>query len=436
MAARFLEHGPVARHRLAHDHRRRLLLRVAQHDLVGALEDVARLVARLAAAEIGLLLVGGDVEGLAQLEADPLVLGGVVDAVLADELRVARAVLLVHAHHALRHRHAEARRLAVLELHEHPDLHLLPDAADARAVVIVAALEHELLGHRHAARAEERHLLRLVIGDRRRAPERVEVILEERFLRHLACRGVGFGHPSGESCRLPQFVAHAVDVARHELQLGARVGGAARVGERHPAVQIQRAVRAVELGDVIGFPRQPARQVGELERLRAGARAQQLGHQRRPVAQVGRHAVVDDAPGQTGLDAVADPQYHAVARRQHRRGLDRLGAGGGMGLHHADRPPDVFFQQLGRGEQVEVEVLLDQGERPGLRQAAQLRRLGAHAPAYLAQRKAVRPRLQRHAPRVLHQRQVLVIDCDGHRLLVLQRARHLLHRGMGERARR
>src|SRR5882762_6378376 len=74
--------------------------------------------------------------------------------------------------------------------------------------------------------------------------------------------------------------------------------------------------------------------------------------------------------------------------------------------------------------------------RPGLRQAAQLRRLGAHAAADLAQRKAVRPHLQRHAARVFHQREVLVIDCDGHRLLVFQRARHLLHRGMGERARR
>src|SRR5256885_13533800 len=92
-----------------------------------------------------------------------LVLRRVVDRVLADELRVARAVLLVDAHHALGHRQAEPRRLAVLELDEHADFQLLADAADAGAVVIVAALQDHFLGDRHAAGAEERDLLRLIV---------------------------------------------------------------------------------------------------------------------------------------------------------------------------------------------------------------------------------------------------------------------------------
>src|SRR5262245_37619154 len=62
VALRFLQHGPVSRHRLAHHHRGRFLLRIAQHDLVRALEYVARTVKRLAALEIGLLLVRGHVE--------------------------------------------------------------------------------------------------------------------------------------------------------------------------------------------------------------------------------------------------------------------------------------------------------------------------------------------------------------------------------------
>ena len=48
-----------------------------------------------------------------------LLLAGHRPAFAADELRVARAVLLIDAHHALGHRQAEPRRLAVLELDEH-----------------------------------------------------------------------------------------------------------------------------------------------------------------------------------------------------------------------------------------------------------------------------------------------------------------------------
>jgi hypothetical protein len=227
-----------------------------------------------------------------------------------------------------------------------------------------------------------------------------------------------------------QLVAHAVDVASDELQPGVGIGGAAGVGERYPAVQVERGVGAVQLGDVVGFPGEAAREVRELDRLAAGARGLELGDERRAVAQVGGHAVVDDAPGQPGLDAVADAQHHAGARREHRRRLDRFRAGGGMRAHDAHVAADVLLEQLRRREQVEVEVLLDQGQRAGVRQASQQRGLRAHAATDLAQRKPVAAGLEGHAPLVLHQREALVVDRDRDGLLVGKCARLFLQRAV------
>ena len=101
--------------------RRRLV--VAQHDFVLDLVDVRRDLL-----EVDLLPLGDDVERVADLEVEHLVLRRVVDAILADELRAALRVGLIDADDAGRHRHAEARFLLVLELVE--DLH---DVLDRRA---------------------------------------------------------------------------------------------------------------------------------------------------------------------------------------------------------------------------------------------------------------------------------------------------------------
>ncbi len=313
--------------------------------------------------------------------------------------------------------------LAVLELHEHTHLHLLPDAADAGAVVVVVALQDQLLRHWHAARAEQRHLLGLLVGDGRGSLQRVEVVLEELLLRHRAWRHRGLGAHRAVLRREAHLVAHAVDVARDELQAGVGVGGAAGIGERHPAVEVERAVGGVQLGDVVGLPGEPPGQVGKLDRLRAGAAAGKLGDQRRLVAQVGRHAVEDDAAREPRLDAIADLQHHAAVGGEHGRLLDRFGAGSGVRAHDAHVAPHVLLEELGGREQVEVEVLLEQRERTGVGKAAQLRRLRTHASAHLAQGDPVRPHVQRDAPGVLHQCQVLVVDGDGDRLLVRERAR-------------
>jgi hypothetical protein len=55
---------------------------------------------------------------------------------------------------------------------------------------------------------------------------------------------------------------------------------------------------------------------------------------------------------------------------------------------HRDLAADVFFEQLLRRQQVEVEVLLDQLQRRLAADRAQQRRLGAHLRRHFAQREA------------------------------------------------
>jgi hypothetical protein len=71
--------------------------------------------------------------------------------------------------------------------------------------------------------------------------------------------------------------------------------------------------------------------------------------------------------GHTGFDAITDPQYHALAGGEHGGGFRAVGAAGGVRAHHAHLAPDVLLQQLGRRQQVEVEVLLQQADRLAIR---------------------------------------------------------------------
>jgi hypothetical protein len=67
---------------------------------------------------------------------------------------------------------------------------------------------------------------------------------------------------------------------------------------------------------------------------------------------------------------VADAQHHALAGGEHGGGLLGLLAGGGVGADDADLAADVLLQQLGRGQQVEVEVLLDHPRRGAVADAS------------------------------------------------------------------
>src|SRR5437667_9014406 len=94
---------------LDHDDRLVLLLVVAQRDLPLDLVEIGGDLPPLL-----LRALADQVEGVAHLDLHALVLGRVVDPVLADELLAAGRVGLVHAHLALGQRHAEPVVLRVL----------------------------------------------------------------------------------------------------------------------------------------------------------------------------------------------------------------------------------------------------------------------------------------------------------------------------------
>ena len=120
--------------------------------------------------EVGLVALGDDVEGVADLEVQRFVLRRVADAILADELHAALRVGLVDAHRARRHRHPQSGLLLVLELVIH-----LHDVLDRRsrvlrvAVVEVLAFDDVALADGNAGAAEQAHLLGLVVVDGRAA---------------------------------------------------------------------------------------------------------------------------------------------------------------------------------------------------------------------------------------------------------------------------
>ena len=161
-----------------------------------------------------------DVEGVADLEVQRLVLRRVVDAILADELHAALRVGLVDAHDARRHRHAEPGSLFVLELVEH-----LHDVLDRRAgvlrVVVVERLPFDdvALLDREAGAAEHAHLLGLAVVDRRLSAQRVEVVVGERLLRHRRRRRRVATLCAHVIAMRPKHLAHAIEIAGHELQL-------------------------------------------------------------------------------------------------------------------------------------------------------------------------------------------------------------------------
>ncbi len=81
------------------------------------------------------------------------------------------------------------------------------------------------------------------------------------------------------------------------------------------------------------------------------------------------------------FDAVADLHHHPAVRRQDPRPLANLRAGRRVGPHQRHRLADRFLHHRRRGEQVEVEILLDDPDpAPGQRY-----RLGADLRRYVGE---------------------------------------------------
>ena len=116
-------------------------------------------------------MLANQVEAVTREHADDFVLRRVVDAVLADKLELAVAVLGVEADLTLRQGHTELIDLGVLELAV--DLHLT-GRIGALAVLVGTIKDIETLSL-HARRAHELDLLGLLVAQGRGITQRVEV---------------------------------------------------------------------------------------------------------------------------------------------------------------------------------------------------------------------------------------------------------------------
>jgi hypothetical protein len=85
----------------------------------------------------------------------------------------------------------------------------------------------------------------------------------------------------------------------------------------------------------------------------------------------------------------------------------------------------VFFQQFLRRQQIKIKILLDYRKFSGRIQAAQQRRFGSHARAYIAESQRVVAAAQSDLALVFHQRKVLVVNGNSHALLIPQSAAQL-----------
>jgi len=196
----------------------------------------------------------------------------VIEAVFADELLGAVRILLVDAHHPLGERHAQPVRLTVAELEL--DLHL---------AAVKGAVKRIELGHRRPRGREERELLDLLVLERGRTLQGVEMILEKRLLFELRIHSHGrFGAEHGAH---RHRLFDTVDIAGDQLDLGLFVGRTRLVIDRDPTVQLGRVLLRLQHGDIFGVPAQAAGKIADLGRVIARLAALQLPDQSRPRAQ-------------------------------------------------------------------------------------------------------------------------------------------------------
>ena len=333
------------------------------------------------------------------------------DAVLADEAGLARRVVDIDPHHARRQRRAHAGRGAVGEGHR--DL----GAPGFRCRLELVQLEDIALARGHVGDVQQADLLGLVVGDRHRLGQRIDVDVRQatrasRLGPAAARRG---RRGIGPAARVIGRVQHR-HVTRHHPRPRIAEGHARPVGQGHPAGQIQRPGRLVIAGDIVGLPRQPRGQIAEGHVPASRALGVQGHAQGRARAQIGRH-LVEDHTGRHAvvaqhLDTAVHLKHHAFVGGQHTGAVGLLRAGAGIGADEADFAPDRSLHQPVRGQQVVVEILLDH------RQAApgQADRLGTDAGGDAGELPPRATGGDVQTAGVLHQGDVLVIDRQGHRV--------------------
>ena len=210
-------------------------------------------------------------------------------------------------------------------------------------------------------------------------------------------------------------------------------GCAGLVGQRHPALHVDRSLFLIEQGDVVGAPAEARREVADRCGPRSGAGAVHGHRQGRPRAQIGRHAV-EDRPHRKPVvaqhfDTIADLDHDAARCGEDCRSLARFGARCRIGADKGDGLADGLFHQLGGGQQVEVEILLDDP----CSGSSEAERFGTDAGGDVGKLDPAAPSGDRQLAHILNQRLSVVVDGDRNialcgRIGVRQR----LFRGLGQ----
>ena len=254
------------------------------------------------------------------------------------------------------------------------------------------------------------------------------MVVGEGFLRHGRRRRRGAQGHRLVGQHPVEILAHAVQLASDELQLRVAKRGAAAVGQGDPAVDVARLVVARDGENVVGVPRQLARQIRRFDTMPRGAAVVERPDERRAreegVGQLGKSNVI----GVKARDdlAVDSPDRLVVVAQQVRCDLF-LGRGAPCLAHAHERhvAADVLAQQLFGLQEIVFVVLFQHAHARRLGERAEMhgRRVDGRSDVHEAQVE----RALRHVERahIADQRDIRVVHGHVEIDLIVERGRAL-----------
>ena len=276
---------------------------VAQGDLILEFPGV-----RVHVLVIRLLMLGHDVEGITDVDADLFVFGCVIDAVFPREKDAALGVFLINAHIAGRQRNAQAVFFFVFEfVVDHHGIFQRRAGGLLIAIVGTLAVDGENLFDRDTGALKQADLLGFLVFDGSFAAERVEMIFAEGFLLELRCCSLVHARfPEGQGIDGGRGL-HTVQFTGDEFEVRVVKAGAAVVDDGNPAVEVRVLVVPSDREDVIGVPGKVVGKIGSLNLLLAGAGIFQRHNERWTVVKIRRNLREAIALGEhSGHDVRAD----------------------------------------------------------------------------------------------------------------------------------
>ena len=336
---------------------------VSDSDLVSVLEGSAG-----QPLEIGLFPFGDDIEDVTEFDADGLILWGMVDLVLSDELLGPRLVGLIDTEDAGREGLSKIVLLRVLELDIDADLLLYCLAGTVITLEIVAlAIENKLFRYGEVGGGEEIYLLGLVLFDGRWPLQGVEVVLEESLLIKLWWWSALHCHGNAlRSATKSGLILNPIDISGNQFEFGVAIGGATLVGDGDPAVEICLRVSLGEDDDIVCAPIETIGQVRGFDAVAVTAAVierpdeSRLGDQiaRKPIKANLRHV------GRIDDDLVANfPDLTTIIGEKCRTCRNELlGIVFELTNDESKFLADVLFEQFFRVEQIILVALFDDVE--------------------------------------------------------------------------